>query len=183
MYLKRKDFEKEKEYNFSYLAYGYPFLHENYNTYNSNKKYDIFLSYNYNDLDIAKQFFELLSIEYNLSVYADFIDDSINRNIVDRNTAEVLIKRMKQCKKLVYIHSKFSTTSKWCPWEVGLASGLNNFECAILPLVEEDDSEFTRQEYLLIYPTVCYLSNKMKKSFFVKCDNDKFHEIDKWAKK
>jgi hypothetical protein len=115
-------------------------------------KYDIFLSYSFNDILLAKKMFYLLTLE-GFSVYADFFDASLDRKNVNEKTAKELVKKIKDCKCLIYLHTQAATLSKWCPWEIGLASGVNDMKCAILPVLKTYGS-FDRQEYLLLYPYI-----------------------------
>ncbi len=143
------------------------------------KQYDIFLSYSLHDLSFAKKIFNLL-IKKGFSVYADFIDPSFSRQNVNKKTAKKLSKMISKCKSLIYIHSKSAAVSKWCPWEIGLASGLKNFRCAIMPLVEELDSEFERQEYLLLYPIIDYNKDHNGIYMFWSNDNNKYNTLSDW---
>lgn len=119
-----------------------------------NKKYDLFLSYNHKDITLAKAIYQELQNQ-GISVYADFIDLSF-KPIVDKNTAKILCDKIANCKALAYIHTENAKNSKWCPWEIGLASGLKDFKCVIIPAIVKDDNEFDRQEYLTLYPFTSY---------------------------
>ena len=121
-------------------------------SYTPQSKYDIFLSYNHLDINVAKWIYEKLSNQ-GYKVYADFIDPSYP-NVVDIKTSLILIDKIKQCSCLLYIHSINSKKSKWCPWEIGLTSGLKDFKCAIIPVLENLSDIYEKQEYLLIYPTI-----------------------------
>lgn len=135
-------------------------LNENYHFNDSNiiykkgKNYDLFLSYNHKDIVLAKAVYHEL-INQGISVYADFIDPTF-KTIVDKTTALILCDRLADCKALAYIHTANASNSKWCPWEIGLASGLRDFKCLIISAIERDDNEFIRQEYLLLYPFTSY---------------------------
>lgn len=126
------------------------------NLHEEGRTYDVFLSYNHKDLKLAQFVYNILKNKHGLSVYIDFNDPSFSRKIVDKKTAQTLCARLNSCKALVYIHSPNSKNSKWCPWEVGLASGLKDFKCAIIPCVDESDSEYVKQEYLTLYPEAIY---------------------------
>ena len=103
-------------------------------SYTPQSSYDIFLSYNHLDINVAKWVYEKLS-KQGYRVYADFIDSSYPI-IVDIKTSLILVNKINQCKCLLYIHTVNSKNSKWCPWEIGLASGLKNFKCAIIPILD-----------------------------------------------
>lgn len=156
-------------------------IHDSYNFSNSIKShYDIFLSYSFYDIDYAKKIYQLL-LKHGFSVYADFIDNSFSRKNVNKVTAEKLIFAMKKCDSLVYIHSKSSKDSKWCPWEIGLASGINNFKCAILPLIE-DYYEFDRQEYLMIYPVIELRNTTTGIEKLWAFEGENYNSLNEWIK-
>jgi hypothetical protein len=121
--------------------------------------FDVFLSHSYDDANTilgVKKLIEALG----LSVYVDWIDDpELDRSTVTRGTAEVLRHRLNLSKSLVYAHSANTPNSKWMPWELGYFDGRKPKYVWILPLVNKDDSEYTGQEYLGLYPTVDKLAS------------------------
>ncbi len=124
----------------------------------NNDKYDLFLSYNHKDITLARAIYHELKNQ-GISVYADFIDPSF-QPIVNKKTAKILCNKIANCKALAYIHTENAKNSKWCPWEIGLASGLKDFKCVIIPAIVNDDNEFDRQEYLTLYPFASYTKDR-----------------------
>ena len=116
--------------------------------------YGIFLSHSYDDGETilgVKRLIEALG----LTVYVDWIEDpNLDRGYVTSKTAAVLRARMRACSSLIYVHSANSANSAWMPWELGFFDGFKPSHVWILPLVANSDSEFTKQEYLGLYPTV-----------------------------
>ncbi|MBR4237536.1 toll/interleukin-1 receptor domain-containing protein [bacterium] len=129
-------------------------LNESNRIDSDDKQYDVFLSYCYTDKDYAIKIMNLFE-KNGYKVYIDLKDPKLNRKKVDRDTVVRLSSVMNRCKSLVYVHTKSSTMSKWCPWELGYMSGKKNFRCATI-LLTEDKEEFPRQEYLDIYPYLNY---------------------------
>jgi hypothetical protein len=114
--------------------------------------FDIFLSHSILDSEI------ILGIKIALeqtgkTVYVDWlVDPQLDRNRVNAATAEKLRARMRQCKVLLYAHSKASQSSRWMPWELGYFDGLNG-NVAVLPIYpDQEDLSYSNQEYLLLYP-------------------------------
>lgn len=149
MYIKRQDIINKYSNTPKHF-----YLNENKLIKDGVKEYDLFLSYNHKDFDLAKAIY-LELISQGIKVYVDFKDNSFQR-ITNQETAKILCDRLSSCKALAYIHTKNARESKWCPWEIGLASGLKNFKCIIIPAIENNDNEFERQEYLMLYPFVTY---------------------------
>ena len=127
-------------------------------------EYDVFISYSWNDRQYAHLVEQLLK-KCGYSAYVDFNDLTLNRTDVSVDTAKRLVEKMRKCKGLLYLYSPSSSVSKWCPWEVGVFSGIKNFRCANLPLVEVSGESFKGQEYLDIYPYVEYEKIKGKNEY------------------
>lgn len=124
-------------------------------------KYDIFLSHSYRDKETVLGLVEMLN-KCNYTVYVDWIDDKqLDRSSVDTKTADLLRKRMSQCKCLMFLTSSNSTDSKWCPWELGYYDGYSkNRRCCIMPVLEYSADSFAGQEYLGLYPYIDYETSK-----------------------
>lgn len=119
----------------------------------SGRQYDIFLSHSFHDAELVlgiKLFLEDLG----LSVYVDWVDDPhLNRNEINRETADTLRRRMQACRSLLYAASDNATNSRWMPWELGYFDGLKQGKVAILPISKNaSNSNYTGQEYLNLYP-------------------------------
>jgi hypothetical protein len=129
-------------------------LTEEAQAFSTAKRYDIFLSHSFDDADIiygVKKTIEAVG----LTVYVDWIEDAkLDRSKVTVKTAALLRERMKTCSSMVYVHSANSPNSVWMPWELGYFDGLKPGHVWIMPLVANSDSEFQRQEYLGLYPSV-----------------------------
>ncbi|WP_373354500.1 TIR domain-containing protein [Pseudoroseicyclus sp. CXY001] len=130
--------------------------------------FDIFLSHSKIDEKYvlgAKRILE----EKGFTIYVDWINDQqLDRSNVNKNTADYLRTRMKQCKLLFYLHTENASVSKWCPWELGFFNGHSGSaeRTFIFPLVFTGE-KFTGQEYLELYPIVD-IDNVGKESSFRK---------------
>ncbi len=135
--------------------------------------YDVFISYSWNDKSYADKVVQLLE-RCGYSVYIDYNDLRLDRANVSEDTANRLIAVMKKCKGLFHLYSPSASVSKWCPWEVGVFSGMKNFKCANLPLIDKPSDDFKKQEYLEIYPYVEYETHTNTQTYdFWICENDK----------
>lgn len=143
--------------------------------------YDVFISYSWNDRAYAYKVLKLLE-RCGYTAYVDFNDLKLDRAKVDENTAKRLVEKMKKCKGLLYLYSPSSSVSKWCPWEVGVFSGIKNFRCANLPIIDNHSDEFKNQEYLELYPYVEYdtIQDSSKNEFWI-CESDnKYTSLKRW---
>lgn len=128
--------------------------------------YDIFISYSSKDLEYVKKLAQYL-IDSDFSVYVDDNDSILDKNNVTEETAKRLAKIMDSCKCLIYVFTKNSVESSWCPWEIGYMSASNNFKCAVLPIIDKTEQYIEHREYLLIYPKVeHYISLNNGDSYF-----------------
>ena len=114
-------------------------------------------------------------------VYIDWIDDSnLDRKSVTPDTAAIIKRRIKSSKGAAYIATANSTTSKWCPWELGVSDGMHDRVC-ILPVMDYD---FKGQEYLGLYPYLEYglVSGEQRNEFWVhdQQDRSKYVTLRRW---
>lgn len=159
--LKSKYTINEKSYTNLYESAKF----ESANIRDVNQEFDIFLSHSYKDKEIIPYLKkELESLGY--TVYVDWINDRfLSRETVNKGTAKVLQKRMRQSKSLLFATSENSSNSKWMPWELGYFDGIRNKRVAILPILKEKSSKnnFKGQEYLGLYYYVTI--NNLSKTF------------------
>jgi TIR domain len=117
-------------------------------------QFDVFLSHSFGDAQIIAGVKQLLE-NRGMRVYVDWIEDSqLDRDKVTQATAELLRKRMRNSKSLIFATSETSSKSKWMPWELGFFDGFKPDYAAILPLTSNRYSSFGGQEYLGLYPYV-----------------------------
>ena len=161
-------------------------LTENVHIYSVKNAYDIFLSHSYLDKSLVYAIVKLFN-DAGYSVYVDWIvDTQLDRTNVTADTAKFLRDRMTTCHGLAYIATTNISNSKWCPWELGYMDGKKNSRCAILPVLNNEDSVFSGQEYLGIYPYIDYVktANGGKYEFWVNdpVSNEKYISLKEWLK-
>src|SRR5689334_21360086 len=82
-------------------------------------KFDIFLSHCFRDSELILGLTIGLK-EFGYSVYVDWlVDPNLDRTNVNKSTADLLRKRMQDCKCLLYGATEAAESSRWMPWEVG----------------------------------------------------------------
>jgi hypothetical protein len=118
--------------------------------------FDVFLSHAYRDKAVVIGTYLKLK-ELGFTVYVDWIHDAhLNRSNVDSATADLLRRRMRQCKSLLYLATSSADQSKWMPWECGYYDAFdrkhqNDGHVAILPVLEQAPVTFQGAEYLGLY--------------------------------
>ncbi len=152
-------------------------------SFNPTKIYDVFLSHSYMDKeDIAS--LKVYLENFGLTVYVDWIDDkTLNRKAVNKQTALIIRKRMKNCRSLFYAFSENSSSSKWMPWELGYFDGFKG-RVAILPISSKESNHYVGTEYLAIYPYVSEdkISKTNKDALWI-CENEtKYIIFSEWLK-
>ena len=158
----------------------YTALGESLTAYNAAIKYDLFISHSFSDKDLVIGLYHLFNTA-GYKVYIDWIDDSsLDRKNVTPSTAQLIKNRIDNSTGTAYISTSNSTSSKWCPWELGMADGMKGRVC-ILPVM---DSDFKGQEYLGLYPYLEYaqVAGKEKYEFWVYDQNDrkKYIVLNSW---
>lgn len=146
-------------------------------------EFDIFLSHSYADKEYIAELKRILE-NYGYSVYVDWITDgkTLSRDNVSKDTAELIRKRMKQSKSMIFATSSNSPSSKWMPWELGCFDGLKNSKIAILPITDSAYENFNGQEYLALYPYITEeeIKGEKTKTLWINETNTKYVNFKKW---
>ena len=150
------------------------------------ENFDIFLSHSYQDKEIIPALKNKLE-EMGYSVYVDWISDGcISRDKkIDKETASILQKRMKQSKCLIYATSDNSQKSRWMPWELGYFDGIKDKMVGILPIKKTDNNftdNFKGEEYLGLYFYIDKApgKNSTNEILWVNEDSDKYIKFTEW---
>ncbi len=129
-------------------------------------RYNLFISHSFSDKELVAGFYHLFN-RAGYKVYIDWIEDDkkLNRSRVTSDTAALIKSRINASEGTAYVSTSNSTSSKWCPWELGVADGMKGKVC-ILPVM---NNSFKGQEYLGLYPYLEYakVQGKKKQEFWV----------------
>ena len=146
--------------------------------------FDIFLSHSFLDKEeVEGIYIELTNKGY--SVYVDWIvDPHLDRSNVTRATAELIRKRMKSSKSLLFAISDKAEISKWIPWELGFVDGNTN-QCSIFPVSKDKvaPKTFKRSEYLLLYPYVKMAEIDSKKEILITESGNQYSGLGDWVRR
>lgn len=145
-------------------------------------EYDIFISHSYLDSQKILALKNMIESMTDYSVYVDWVDDSLlDRKNVTPETADVLRKRIKKSKILLYAYSENATQSQWVQWELGYADGETK-QVAILPIADYNKSSFKGHEFLGLYPYVdkAFFKDSSQESLWVNWRDGTYKELKKW---
>lgn len=178
----RKRFADERQIRHSNTRYfsATDIITEGRQIGDSIKTYDIFLSHSSNDKELIAGL-KLLLQDMGYSIYVDWNDPALNPNHVTPQTAEVLRKRMAQCRSLIYAFSENASNSKWMPWELGYFDALKNSRVAVLPIRQDAYKAYSGSEFVGLYHVIQKdnIKGKNEEALWV-CDNEKYVFFDSW---
>jgi len=110
----------------------------------------IFLSHSHRDKDLAEGFAKILG-DCGVCIYLDWRDPTLP-DVTNKETAERIKEKIKKLDLFILLATDNALSSRWCPWEIGIADGSKDYEfILIVPVVDDDDKEFKGNEYLQIY--------------------------------
>ena len=109
---------------------------------------DVFLSHSHKDESRARRLATTLEA-WGYSVYVDVADELLTPS-PGAELAERLISRLRRCRLFVFAFSKESASSRWMPWELGLAHGVIG-RVVLWPLTKKATAALATQEYLRLY--------------------------------
>lgn len=62
--------------------------------------------------------------------------------------------RIKQANLFLFLATKDSTASRWCPWEIGYADGVKSLSDIFIVPTRDDDGTSRGNEYLQLYKKI-----------------------------
>lgn len=89
------------------------------------------------------------------AVYADYLDPEAKHLPPDEFGA-FFSQAIKDTHRMVVLLTEKTASSRWVPWELGLAHGIHNVEnAAVWPVVEAGrQGAWAKQEYFAMYPRI-----------------------------
>lgn len=110
-----------------------------------------FLSHSHKDADYAKGL-QVILAEQGLLLYIDWEDPYMPEK-PERRTAERIQHQIRQTDLFIFLATPNSTTSRWCPWEIGFADGVKQFD-SIFVVPTSDNGGWYGNEYLQLYRSI-----------------------------
>ena len=94
-----------------------------------------FMCHSHKDADLVKGL-QVLLVENGFDVYIDWQDSEMPEQ-PDRETADRIRSKIKAMNWFLFLATSSSTTSRWCPWEIGYADGTKeNRRIVIIPTTD-----------------------------------------------
>lgn len=112
----------------------------------------IFLSHSHKDKALALGFKNLLA-QFGIYIYIDW-EDSELPDTPSRKTAEGIKNKIKELDLFILLATNNSLSSRWCPWEIGIADSYKGYENMLIVPVIPDGGDFEGNEYLQLYKRV-----------------------------
>jgi hypothetical protein len=125
----------------------------------------IFLSHSHKDKDLVEGLINYLA-SFGIKIYVDWNDTGMPR-ITNRDTAERIKEKIKENSFFLILATENAMSSRWVPWEIGVADQMKHENIAIIPVVRNSDSEFKGNEYLQLYRCIKIESQDNVKIFEV----------------
>jgi hypothetical protein len=132
----------------------------------------VFLSHSSLDAMYVKGAAEFLS-SFNIQVYVDLNDQRMPKP-PSPQTAEILRAEIRRSHRFVIFLSSNSASSKWIPWELGIADAFKGTKkVALLPMsFDGSEGSWAKQEYLGLYPRVVGSDTFGRQDWYVQDPND-----------
>jgi hypothetical protein len=115
-------------------------------------KLTVFLSHSHKDRKLAEGFQNILG-EQGISVYIDWQDSALPDS-PNKETAERLKQKIKELDLFILLATDNSLSSRWCPWEIGVADSSKEYDSILIVPIVEDSGEFKGSEYLQLYKRI-----------------------------
>lgn len=108
-----------------------------------------FLSHSHKD-DVLAMGLQVLLKHYGWNVYIDWQDTSMPE-IPNRETAVKIQSKIRESDWFLFLATSNSTSSKWCPWEIGYADTTKTLERILIIPTEDYLGNCFGSEYLELY--------------------------------
>lgn len=113
-----------------------------------------FLSHSGKDAQLAVGLQALL-LEKGWNVYL-YWQDSVLSGAPTKASVERVQEKIRETDWLIYLATANSRDSRWCPWEIGYADGVNGSDAVIVAGTRDIVGNWHGQEYLQIYRHVAF---------------------------
>lgn len=109
----------------------------------------VFLSHSHKDARYAQGVANLLQ-DAGLHAYIDWQDTAMPET-PNKQTAAVIKRKIVQADLFLFLATPASTSSRWCPWEIGYADGMKDIDDIIVAQTQDAGGRNYGNEYLSLY--------------------------------
>ena len=113
-----------------------------------------FLCHSHKDQELAEKVQEYL-LSMGWEVYIDWKDSSMPET-PNRETADKIQTRIKQCNWFLFLATENSMASRWCPWELGYSDGIKGKDWIIVIPTSDSSGNNFGNEYMQLYRRIDY---------------------------
>lgn len=124
----------------------------------------VFLSHSHKDQEIAKGLKNRLR-EQDVDLYIDW-QDSTMPETPNRETAEKIQERILTCDIFLFLATRNSLQSRWCPWEIGFADGKKSHDRIVVVPTQDDQGQYYGNEYMQLYHRLIITAEMRKYGVF-----------------
>jgi hypothetical protein len=111
-----------------------------------------FLCHSHNDAEYVKGFIAKVK-DQGWRIYVDWQDSSMPER-PNGETANKIQARIKRLNLFLYLATPNSSTSRWCPWEIGYADGVKERSKIYVIQTQDDQGHVYGAEYLELYQNI-----------------------------
>jgi len=122
------------------------------------KKQTAFLCHSHRDQELAKGLQVILK-ENGWDLYIDW-EDSEMPSTPNEETAKRIKSKIQLTNWFLFLATSNSTHSRWCPWEIGYADAVKDYERILIVPTEDDSGKWYGNEYLQLYKKIDEGTNK-----------------------
>jgi hypothetical protein len=115
-------------------------------------RYRVFLSHSHHDADIVENVGTWLS-NLGVQLWVDWKDGTMPQS-TNRETALRIKREIDSCGKMILLATSKGLSSRWVPWELGVADGVNGTDSVLIFPLKDQNMSFPGQEYVGIYPYI-----------------------------
>lgn len=139
----------------------------------------IFLSHSHADEKQVRGLIKLLA-QRGIKIYVDWLDHSMPTK-TNRSTATRIKDKIKSNELFMLLATKNALSSRWVPWEVGVADSIKHLDTILVIPVADKSGRFAGNEYLQLYKRLVISTNGIP-SIFNPNETENGSGFEKYAK-
>ncbi|MFC3229160.1 toll/interleukin-1 receptor domain-containing protein [Marinibaculum pumilum] len=117
----------------------------------------VFLCHSHNDEVLVRGVVTLLR-DAGWDVYVDWLDTTMPQS-PNLETARRIQEKIREDRYFLFLATPNSTSSRWCPWEIGYADGVKPHSTIFIITTRDDGGNHYGNEYLQIYNDIDFIDS------------------------